>query len=353
VGARLATTLLAAVLGALPAAANELPFVWAQVADGVYAALKHEPLRFNDSNSLVIVNEEDVVVVDAQATAADVEMLIGHIQSEIGKPVRFVVNTHWHGDHTQGNSAYADAYPGVDFIGHETLIEDVPSRAAGAIDEQIQAYVDAIANAEEMVSSGQGPDGEPLSAEDAESLPGRIERARETVASLSATRFVPPTVAIRSGLTIHRGEREIRILHFRGHTRGDLVVYLPKERVLATGDLMDDLPYGGHGYPAEWLESLRVIRELEFDKLVPGHGRIREGREHFDRVLAMFETIVDGVRKAVEEGLSLEETKKRVVLVRHQLALAGIDETARRAFAEFVPATVERAWLEARGELPD
>jgi glyoxylase-like metal-dependent hydrolase (beta-lactamase superfamily II) len=354
---RLAPATLLALFLVLAAAtsafAQDLPFEWVEVADDVYAALKPEPLRFNDSNSLVIVNERDVVVVDAQAGTADVEKLIAEIDRRIGKPVRFVVNTHWHGDHTQGNAAYLDAYPRVDFIGHRTLSEDVPNRAGQAIDEQIQAYVDAIARAEEMVSSGVGPDGEPLGAEDAEALPGRIERARVTVESLRTTRFVSPTVLVESGLTIYRGDREIRILHFRGHTRGDLVVHLPRERVLAAGDLLDDLPYGGHGYPAEWIESLRAIRELEFDTLVPGHGRVRRGREHFDRVLAMFEAIVAGAREAAAEGLSLERARERIDLSAHRDELVGEDEIAGRAFDEFVPATIERAYLEARGELPD
>jgi glyoxylase-like metal-dependent hydrolase (beta-lactamase superfamily II) len=131
------------------------------------------------------------------------------------------------------------------------------------------------------------------------------------------------------------------------------VVWIPDVGVLATGDLLDDLPFGGHGYPGSWVAALRGLEELPVEVIVPGHGAVRHGGEHLALVRAMFESIVEQVAVAVAAGTALEEAQARIDLDGFRRALVGDDAVAARAWEAFIPATVERAWLEARGELPD
>ena len=87
--------------------------------------------------------------------------------------------------------------------------------------------------------------------------------------------------------------------------------------------------------------------------LVPGHGRIHHGKEHLQLVRRFFDAIVAQVAQAVAARQSLEDTQKSVDLTEFRAALVGDDELTARNYDFFVPATIERAWLEARGELPD
>lgn len=93
-------------------------FAVEKVADGVYAALRREaPGLAFDSNSIWIVNDEDVVVVDTNVAPSSARDVIAAMKKITNKPVTYVVNTHWHDDHHTGNVAYRDAFPGVKFVG--------------------------------------------------------------------------------------------------------------------------------------------------------------------------------------------------------------------------------------------
>ncbi len=291
-----------------------------------------------------------MLVVDSQSSPAKVRALIAEIRKLTDKPVRYVVNTHWHSDHTQGNQVYREEFPGVEIIGHTTHLEDVPGRAAPFLAEQIGLYEKGIADAEKSAESGKKADGSPLSDEEKATLPERIARTRHYLEGLRSIEFVPPTLTVDDSLVLHRGSRRIEILHFEAHTRGDLVVWLPREKVLVTGDLLDDLPYGGHGYPGPWIHALETLGKLAFEHVISGHGRIQEGKEQLVRVREMLESVTAQAAAAVAAGKSLEETREAVDLAAVRQSLVD-DETSGRAFESFMPELVERAYLEARGEL--
>ena len=322
-----------------------------KVADGVYAALQPTAGRFNDSSSAILINDRDVVVVDSQSSPAKVRELIAEIRKLTDKPVRYLINTHWHGDHTQGNQAYREAFPGIEIIGHATLLDDVPQRATPYLEEQIGLYEQGIAGAEESLRSGKKADGTALGDDEKTALPGRIERTRQHLEDLRSIDFALPTLTVDDKLVLHRGSRRLEILHFEAHTRGDLVVYLPHEKVLVTGDVLDDLPYGGHGYPSSWIRALDALEQLDFEQVISGHGRIQQGKEQLARVREMLRSVVEQVSAAAAGGKSLEEVREAVDLAASRRSLAGDDEAAAEAFDAFMPELVERAYLEARGEL--
>jgi glyoxylase-like metal-dependent hydrolase (beta-lactamase superfamily II) len=325
-----------------------------EVAPGVWAALQESRQRFNDSNAVVLVGDDVVWVVDTQANPEWVQGLIAGIRALTDVPVRALVHTHWHGDHTQNDGLYAEAFgDSLEIIGHETLGEDIRERAIPQLREEADGLEARIVAAEERLEKGEARDGGALDAAGKQELAEQIEAARVVLAQRRQPHFREPTRHFSKRMVLRQGTRRVELLHFRGHTRGDVVVYLPAEKVLITGDIVDDLPYGGHGYPREWAQSLAAMEQLDFDRLIPGHGRIHEGKEHLRLVRRFFEAIVSQVAQAVAEGKSLEETQEAVDLGEFRTALVGDDEVAARNYDFFVPATIERAWLEARGELPD
>lgn len=352
-------TALAATLGpttALSAAELELE----EVRPGIWAALQDDTARFNDSNSVVIVSDEDVVVVDSQSDPATVHALVAAIRQLTDKPVRYLVNTHFHSDHTRGNFIYRDEFPGVEILGHPSLLEDVPNRSAPELERALEYYRREIPIAEEQVATGLDEDGQALDDEARATLAAQIARAKTKLAGLETIRWQLPTLTVPQSLTLQRsvGPIEVRAIH--AHTRGDLVLHLPKAGVLVTGDVLDDLPFGGHGYPADWLDVLDELAELEWQVMIPGHGSVRTGpeaRAHLALVRSMFESMVSAARKAVDSELDLEAAQEAFVgseeVAALRAQLAGDDPIAGKNFDHFVPSGFERAYLEAKGELPD
>ncbi len=331
-----------------------------EIRPGIWAALQPEPLRFNDSNSVVLVSETDVVVIDSQANPATSRELLDRIAKATDKPVRYLVNTHFHSDHTRSNFVYRDRFPKIEIVGHRTLAEDVPARAAPDLDGELALYRSEIPAGEERLAKGVDRQGEALDEAGRTTLAGQIEAARETLAGLEAIRWVAPSLDLTDRLTLHRSLGPIEIRPVHAHTRGDLIVYLPRARVLVTGDVLDDLPFGGHGYIGDWVSVLTELETLDWDLFIPGHGRIRraaEARAHLATVRSLFELMLSVARQAKASGQDLEAARATFLaseaLVPLRSTLAGDDPLGARVFDDFVPAGFERAFLEVTGRLPD
>ncbi len=319
-----------------------------RVGEGVYAVLPPQAQRFDESNAAVVVLEDGVLVVDTQTAPSVARAVIAEIRKLTDKPVRWVVNTHWHGDHVQGNSAYREAFPGARFLAHANTRTDIEERAKPALKEDVEGITGWLERAKMALETGEA-DGRKLTEEQKEQVRGRMERRTAHLEKLrEVTEFVLPEDTFTDSLTLRRG-REVRLLHFAGHTRGDVVLFLPAERVLMTGDLLDDLPFTGHGSPRALVETLRALEKLEFDTIIPGHGTVRRGadaREHLQKVAELFDSIVKQTEAAIREGLSVDDAKKKVD-VSALRAHFVTDEASERYWGFFVGEAAARAYQEA------
>jgi glyoxylase-like metal-dependent hydrolase (beta-lactamase superfamily II) len=162
-----------------------------------------------------------------------------------------------------------------------------------------------------------------------------------------------PNVTFDSALTLYRGSREIRLLHFgRANTRGDTVVYLPREKVIASGDMIvSPVPYAHGSYMTEWIAANKKLAALDADVIIPGHGRIERDKEYLTLETELMESLVSQVNRAVQRGLSLEDTRKALDLGSFRQKMAGGDKQRGVDFDNYfvVPATA-RAYKEAKGE---
>ena len=330
-----------------------LPMV--KIADGIYVAIQADPLaRQVDGTSTVIVNDQDVVVVDANIGPTSARAVLAEIRKLTDKPVRYVINTHWHDDHVFGNFVYRDAFPQVEIVAHANTRADLLTRGAENLKGKTEIYPSILDDSEKKLAAGKNKDGKPFTEAERADLTGLVEMLRAVVPDLKATRLEPPTVTVDRELSLYRGSREIRILHpGRGNTRGDLAVYLPQEKVLLTGDLLvHPIPFAFGSYLGEWVQSLKKLRELDANVIVPGHGQIQKDKQYLDLVTSLLESVLQQTRDAAAKGLSLEDTRKVVDLEFFRVKFAGDDPARNKAFTEyFVTPAIERGYKEAKGEL--
>jgi len=318
-----------------------------RVADGVYVALQPASQRFDDSNATIVLLTDGVLVIDTQNSPARARQVIAAIRDLTALPVRWVVNTHWHGDHVQGNEAYRDAFPGVEFIGHAATARDIRERAAPAHAEEMESIPGWLERARTALLTGV-VDGQPLTDRELTDLRARLERREAYYSAISqVTAFIAPDHLTGESMTLST-EPEVRLMHLPGHTDGDMVVYIPGRRVLVTGDLLDDLPFTGHGSPHRLVATIRALDGLDFDFIVPGHGSVREGRTHLQSVLELFESINRQVDAAAADGLDLEATTSRVDLSSFRERFV-VDDAAARYWGFFMSEAIRRAWEETTG----
>ena len=209
-----------------------------RLADGVYGMIQSEA-RYDpvECNAVAVIGGDYVLVFDANRTPAAAAMTIAAIRRLTDKPVRYVVNSHNHDDHVFGNQAYLEAFPGVEFIAHDATRADMLTETAGHIPEALQSYTRRIPRIEEMVRTGRNANGTALSEEDRREYARLLPVYRTFLERIRPIRLVPQTLTFDRALTLHQGEREIQLRYFGdGNTRGDVVLWLPRERILLTGD---------------------------------------------------------------------------------------------------------------------
>ena len=137
----------------------------------------------------------------------------------------------------------------------------------------------------------------------------------------------PPNATLSRDMTLHRGSREIQIRFFgRAHTDGDIVVFLPRERMVATGDMITSaLSYTGDAYVEEWPATLDGVLSLDFDTVLPGHGTVFKGKDHIRNLQAYWRDFYQQATALRKQGVSPDEAAKRIDLSKH----AGVIPAAK------------------------
>ena len=331
-------------------------FQMVRIAPNVHAAIVlPNPPRYVFSNALIIVRARDVVVVDTHQSPSAARVLIDEIRKITDLPVTYVVNTHFHGDHVYGNQSYQEAFEGVRFVGHVNTATDMMSKGAEALTQEIADLPQSIADRDEWVRTGAGPNGKALAAAQIVQWRRSARLRREHLAELETLVLTPPDLTFEGALTLSDGASPpIYILHFGvAHTRGDVVVYLPEQRILAVGDLLENgLPWvDENSSPAGWAHALAKISDMKVDVILPAHGPVLTDRGLLDGQRDFMQAVSGAVGEAYQEGVDLNETLKRVDRLDLEWFLDSSDPRRDDPFKEYIRTVATQAYR-ALGGLP-
>ncbi|MCG8469798.1 MAG: MBL fold metallo-hydrolase [Gemmatimonadetes bacterium] len=292
-------------------------FEFTEVMPGIYQARGAGDMTVG-ANAGVVINETDVLLVDSHISPAAASALLEDVRTITDKPVRYVANTHWHFDHAHGNQVYP---PDVEIISHEatrSVIANGGSKSGRSYEAFIGTLPDRIAALEATIAESEGD-------EQAE-RETQLERLRAYHAQVEEVVPTPPTTTLSERLTLHRGGREIQFLFFgRAHTEGDVVVYLPGDGVLLTGDMLTaGLPYMGDGFVDEWVDTLEQLKHLDFQWIIPGHGEPYQDRQRIDHLQAYLRDLWDQAVALHRQGVGAEEAAATIDMSAHAEHFGGI-----------------------------
>ena len=259
-----------------------------------------------DGNSIAILSNDGVLVFDSNGTPAASALVLAEIRKLTDKPVRYVVNSHWHWDHWYGTETYTKAFPDVKVVAHEKSREMMAGPAIEfnrpGVEKQLPGYVAML---EQRVATR--PELEPALAE-----------ARFFLDQKKNAKLVLPTVTYKDRLDLLLGERRIQVRHVdRAVTPGDSFLYLPLERILVTGDLLiNPISFALSSYPTSWLRTLEMMDALDVDIIVPGHGQVLRDktllRAHMDVMRELLKTGKDAKARGLDADQAKEEALPRL-----------------------------------------
>jgi glyoxylase-like metal-dependent hydrolase (beta-lactamase superfamily II) len=308
------------------------------LADGVYAFIRQEPLgQAVNANSLIVIGEREVIVVDAQFTRAATLETIAAIRSVTARPVGAVINTHWHDDHLAGTQVYQDSFPGVRVVRHANTVADLvtlgrPNRAGN-----VQNGPAAADRYERLLNAGLGADSAPITAAERASITAALRIFRRYLAEAPEFREVSATDTVAERLDLGSGPNAVRVRWFGcGNTRGDLVAWLPERGIVATGDLVvAPVPFGFGSFPEQWPAALDSIIGLAPRIVVPGHGPVMRDLGYLRTVRDMLVAAGEQASAAMARGDSLSAALETITLSRYRDSVTGGEKFLGYLFDNF------------------
>ena len=285
------------------------------IADGIYQFMTMRDSYVRQLNSVAVVNENDVLVFDTDTRPSTARLILAEIRKITDKPVRYVVNSHWHPDHWSGNEVYANAFPGLEIIATEQTREFMqnvadawPARFTAELNQRKTAFFEEFGAGKPGDAATHTPEQRAREEDDLRTYESFVQEAT----SLHRTY---PTLTYVDSLTLRHGGREFRFLSVTGDAEGTTVLYLPQEKVLITGDAVSfPIPYVSPP-PSRQGKSLRILAQLDVDVIVPGHGPAFHDNAFLNLELELIEAVIKGVHEALRKGmLSLDEVQKTVTV---------------------------------------
>ena len=266
-----------------------------------------------NATSWVFVNDSDVLVTDSEGSPASARSLLEGVKSITDKPVKYLVDTHFHIDHAYGNAALP---PTVQIIGHEfsrKMLLGPEARQGVTFKNFTDPMPGRIENLRRQVA--------------AETDTTKKATLQQQLASAEATLAVysgdfplqAPNVTISSAMSVWSGNKEFRIMWVgRAHTAGDLIVYVPAERAAATGDILFKGMVGwqGDAFPNDHPATLDALKKFDIDLVLPGHGDHIHGRAAIDTAIANMQSYLREewrqASAAKQQGASPDDALKKI-----------------------------------------
>lgn len=332
-------------------AADPFVYSWTEIAPGVHVGVRDNSPRFPVMGSTTfVVSDAGVVVFDGGGVPLMSERALEKIRSVTDKPVTHVVVSHWHQDHNWGIKVFADAFPNVRIVAHPYTLAALQQRDSAAVGRVRTAIERQLPDIVELLAGDALPAGDRARLELFVADAATIEREYQRLEPAH------PALTFEERLVIHSGERTIELLHLgKGNTAGDVVFWLPDERVVATGDLVvRPTPYGFGSYPREWAETLRRVKALNFRILIPGHGDLQRDAVYVDLLIETLDLVADQMQTLVAEGLDEDSAVARLDFSAVEERFTGGDEFLAGRFRTWFKLPIGRAAHRiARGERPE
>jgi len=329
-----------------------------RVAEGVFAIIHDDATdEWPHGNTGVVVTDSGVLVIDATYLPSRAKADIALIRSVTRQPVRYLVYTHWHFDHNNGASAYTDAFPSLTVVSERESSEFIALNAAWWARMSTapnSARRAGLAALETQVANQRDSTGQPLSAESRARLSKAINQRKAELEELASLRVVVPNLVFDRELTLRLGGRRIELCdRGRANSPHDVTIYLPKERVLFSGDILvqSPLPYVGASWPVPWIEVLRQLETIPITALVPGHGPVMHDQAYTRQVRELLEATTSRVSAMARNGKTLDQIQSAISLddIRAKTPAWRATELDDD-WAANTKALVERAWRGVRGQ---
>ncbi len=283
-----------------------------KVADHAWVMRQPDRLWAAVIGNVTIVEQADgVVLIDSGGTVPDGREIVQAVARLTPKPIKAVVITHWHNDHPFGVPAVLERFRNARVFGTAATRDFIQSETATGVGSADKALNDArYVRAQNTIRDLRKEMADPKVPAD---MRAQYDIEARWIAARAARQLenyaVLPTETVSDRMVIDDPLAPVELLFLgTGNTRGDLVAWLPRQRLVATGDIVvAPTPYGFTVSTRPWLETLAKLEQLPFEILVPGHGRVQHDRAYLDTLKWSMREIASKASAAAADGAVTKE----------------------------------------------
>jgi len=352
----IAAGLLALIGIAEPARANPFEYAWTNLAPGVWAAIRSDPFELpQEGNAVFVVTDQGVVLFDAGGSPAMGEAIVARVRSVTSQPITHVVLSHWHGDHMRGLQAIRAAFPGAQVLAHPHARDEIVATQDRWLKRRESMVPNVRKAVEAAIANGRDMSGRPLIPQEKAWLEAGLAASEQLDRENHLTTYVVPDATFEDHLTLHLGGREIRFLRLgNAHTAGDVILWLPQERIVATGDVVTaPIPLMPSAYTGDYPAVLARIEALGFRALVPGHGGVQTETGYLELLSETVRLAASQMQDLVGRGVSHEDAVARIDLAAVEPRFTHGDPFLANRFHDYLADVPEAAYAAATGGSPD
>ncbi|MFQ3205394.1 MULTISPECIES: MBL fold metallo-hydrolase [unclassified Pseudoalteromonas] len=278
---------------------SEAAIEWQPLSANIQFLKQPERLRFYDSNQVLIEGSECALLVDASGNFAAVEQLVTELKQRLKTPLCYLVATHFHDDHLLGMAVMQHYFPDAKLITHQQVANDF-SLYQQALTDKLEGFEKSIELSYQRLATL--PDAEQVQWRE------KLTRAKKRLFRWQDYQLTPPKMSISESKTLDLGGYTLTINPHQAHTNGDLTLLADKGKTLIGGDIIDWLPYPGHGELKQWQCLLKkYINNNTLSLFIPGHGDLVD-KVKLKQSLTFLEAITEHAKNNPEA--SIEQLQK-------------------------------------------
>ncbi|HEX6191748.1 MAG TPA: MBL fold metallo-hydrolase [Chitinophagaceae bacterium] len=292
-----------------------------KIGRSVYAIIHEDPTdQWPTSNTGVIIGEKYVMVIDANYLPSLAKTDIELIKKITSKPVKYLVYTHWHMDHNNGGSVYAEMFPGIEIIAQRMTAEYIVINSPWYAKRETatgSAKRLSLQQMERNFTAGKDTSGKVFTAAELSGMDTIIKKRKNELTEFETLKVIKPNRVFDETLTIDLGNRKVVIKDWgRANSPHDATIYLPADQILFTGDMITQTPqpFTFESWPVSWAKTLKTVEQIPVKVLVPGHGPVHHDHQYTRKLRGLLEGAITQVNELLAQGTPVDQIPSKINL---------------------------------------